>query len=340
MSIWLQQFSDWETLSSVRTKLNTNFVPRIEDKFNSTDLSLNNKVDKITWKGLSTNDYTTSEKNKLSWIEAGAQVNEVNEAPVDWNQYARKDGWWEQVAWWTGAVDSVNWQTWVVVLDADDISDTTTTNKFVTTSEKDTWNNKSDFSWSYTDLTNKPTLWSMAQENTTSYYTASEVDTELLTKQDTLVSWTNIKTVNNESLLWTWNITISWWGWTTPFRITIPWEQIADTSNYQGLYFYNNTGATITISNVAFAVWKAAAWTWAACAFNLYKSSGTAADWLNTNAVALFTTAVDLWTWYTSLTNTPNTTTVENWRWITLRITSSAGSTNKASDAQCIITYS
>jgi hypothetical protein len=33
---------------------------------------------------------------------------------------------------------------------------------------------------------------------------------------------------------------------------------------------------------------------------------------LNTSAVALFSSAVDLTTNYTSLTNTPNTTTVEN----------------------------
>jgi hypothetical protein len=43
-----------------------------------------------------------------------------------------------------GAVDSVNGQTGVVVLDADDVSDATTTNKFVTTTEKNTWNNKLD----------------------------------------------------------------------------------------------------------------------------------------------------------------------------------------------------
>ena len=35
----------------------------------------------------------------------------------------------------TGAVDSVNWQTGVVVLDADDIDDTSTTNKFVTSAD-------------------------------------------------------------------------------------------------------------------------------------------------------------------------------------------------------------
>ena len=43
----------------------------------ATQAALDNKVDKETGKGLSTNDYTTAEKNKLAGIEAGAQVNTV-----------------------------------------------------------------------------------------------------------------------------------------------------------------------------------------------------------------------------------------------------------------------
>lgn len=39
---------------------------------NAVTNQLNNKVDKISGKGLSTNDYTTTEKNKLSNIESGA----------------------------------------------------------------------------------------------------------------------------------------------------------------------------------------------------------------------------------------------------------------------------
>lgn len=39
--------------------------------------ALDSKVDKVTGKGLSTEDYTTAEKNKLAGIEAGAQVNTV-----------------------------------------------------------------------------------------------------------------------------------------------------------------------------------------------------------------------------------------------------------------------
>lgn len=41
----------------------------------------NNKVDKVSGKGLSTNDYTTAEKNKLASIAEGAEVN----VQSDWN---------------------------------------------------------------------------------------------------------------------------------------------------------------------------------------------------------------------------------------------------------------
>ena len=41
--------------------------------------ALANKVDKILGKGLSTEDYTTTEKTKLSGIEAGAEVNNISD---------------------------------------------------------------------------------------------------------------------------------------------------------------------------------------------------------------------------------------------------------------------
>ena len=44
---------------------------------------LNNKVDKVSGKGLSTNDYTTTEKNKLSGIASGAQVNVIETVKVN-----------------------------------------------------------------------------------------------------------------------------------------------------------------------------------------------------------------------------------------------------------------
>lgn len=47
------------------------------------DTALNGKVDKVSGKGLSTNDYTTAEKNKLDGIATGAQVNVIETIKVN-----------------------------------------------------------------------------------------------------------------------------------------------------------------------------------------------------------------------------------------------------------------
>lgn len=49
----------------------------------ATETALGNKVDKVSGKGLSTNDYSTSEKNKLSGIASGAQVNVIESIKVN-----------------------------------------------------------------------------------------------------------------------------------------------------------------------------------------------------------------------------------------------------------------
>ena len=55
---------------------------KIEDEISRATIAESNKVDKIVGKGLSTNDYTTNEKNKLAGIASGAEVN----VQSDWNQ--------------------------------------------------------------------------------------------------------------------------------------------------------------------------------------------------------------------------------------------------------------
>lgn len=129
-------------------------------------------------------------------------------------------------------------------------------------------------------------------------------------------------------------------SWQTPsggggskqFRISIPWELVADTAGYQGLFWYNDTGASVTISNVAVVVAKAGT----TCSVNVYKSSGTASDGIDTSAVNLFTSAIALGSGYTSLSNTPNTTTVESGRWVSARVTAVAGA---PANLQIIVTY-
>lgn len=61
-------------LSSTSTNPVQNKI--INTKFDSIQANINSKVDAVDGKGLSTNDYTTTEKNKLSGIDEGAEVNQ------------------------------------------------------------------------------------------------------------------------------------------------------------------------------------------------------------------------------------------------------------------------
>lgn len=114
---------------------------------------------------------------------------------------------WSPISWgggWGWAVDSVNWQTGVVVLDASDIGlsnvdNTSDLNKPISTATQTALDNKADI-WDIPTLTSELT-------NDSWFITSSA----LSTKQDTLVSGTNIKTINGTSILWSGDIVIWWW---------------------------------------------------------------------------------------------------------------------------------
>ena len=57
-------------------------IDDIDEKNEMQDTEIESKVDKVEGKGLSTNDYTTAEKEKLSGIEDGAEVN----VQADWEE--------------------------------------------------------------------------------------------------------------------------------------------------------------------------------------------------------------------------------------------------------------
>lgn len=63
------------TKVTVDTTLSSTSTNAIQNK--AVNTALGNKVDKVSGKGLSTNDYTTDEKNKLSGIASGAEVNVI-----------------------------------------------------------------------------------------------------------------------------------------------------------------------------------------------------------------------------------------------------------------------
>jgi hypothetical protein len=154
------------------------------DNVEGLDAKLDLKVDKVTGMGLSSNDYTTAEKNKLSGIADGAtkvvvdsalsgtSTNAVQNKAVTTEINSLKtlvNNNTSAISNITHPVTSVNGKTGAIVLTASDVGalskDTelhTHTNKNVldTISQNkiSSWDNKSDFSGSYNDLTDTPNV--------------------------------------------------------------------------------------------------------------------------------------------------------------------------------------
>lgn len=161
---------------------------------------LSDKVDKETGMGLSQNSFTTEEKNKLASLENyddTAIINELNnkadisDVPTltseldndsgfitknvdDLTYYPTNDSVNSIVALKQNIIDSEN------MLSADYVDDTNTTNKFVTATDITNWNNKSDFSGDYNDLTNKPTIPTLTSQltNDSGFLTSANIPTK------------------------------------------------------------------------------------------------------------------------------------------------------------------
>lgn len=127
--------TDYDTLQELVNALKNN-VSSISDLF--TEIA--KKVDKVSGKGLSTNDYTTTEKNKLANIEEGANNYVLPSDVVQDSSYVHTD----------------NNYTTIEKTKLEGLSN------YDDTSIKNTLNTKADktelFSGSYNDLTNKPTI--------------------------------------------------------------------------------------------------------------------------------------------------------------------------------------
>lgn len=68
--------------SGVNIVVSEREAKKIHEEIEALQIALDAKVDKVEGKGLSTNDYTTAEKEKLSGIEDGAEVN----VQADWDE--------------------------------------------------------------------------------------------------------------------------------------------------------------------------------------------------------------------------------------------------------------
>ena len=115
---------------------------------------LNGKVDVVSGKGLSTNDYTTTEKNKLSGIASGAEVNQnAFSNVVAGETTVQADSKTDTLTLSAGSNVQIsgNATTDTITISATDTtyesksaSSSGTELSLVTTGEKYTWNNKSD----------------------------------------------------------------------------------------------------------------------------------------------------------------------------------------------------
>ena len=163
------------------------------------------------------NNYTTSEKNRLSGIEAGAQVNVIEEIEINGNSASISN-----------KKASININVPTKLSDLTNDNNTVTDSSYVHTDNNYTSSEKTKLAGIATGAevndiksitvdsipvipdSNKNVNISVPSktsdlQNDSGYLTAEYHDSS---KQDTLVSGTNIKTINNQSILGSGNITI------------------------------------------------------------------------------------------------------------------------------------
>ena len=143
----------------------------------------------------------------------------------------------------TAPVSSVNTQTWAVVLDADDISDSTTTNKFVTSSDKTTWSGKQDA----LTLPATPTQWNLVTRwaNNKSlvdwgaiptWVPSGWTDGQVLSKVSGSVAWATPAWWDVQVSSQSWNILTSWMA-----------IRCGTETDYSNLGSYSNNTLYLTI---------------------------------------------------------------------------------------------
>lgn len=129
------------------------------DTLEEIETVVNNKVDKVSGKGLSTNDFTNDYKAKVDF--ALQSYTETDPTVPAWAKTENKPTY---TASEVGALPNTTVIPTTLAGLAED-----TTHRVVTDAEKAAWNAKSSFSGSYNDLTNKPTIPSVTGLATETY---------------------------------------------------------------------------------------------------------------------------------------------------------------------------
>jgi hypothetical protein len=164
------------------------------------EAAINNKVDKVDGKGLSTNDFTNAEKTKLA--SALTSYTETDPTVPSWAKAESKPKYTASEVGAVPTTRTVNGKALSgnITLSATDVKalpDTTTipttlaslsddsTHRVVTDEEKVTWNAKSNFSGSYKDLTDTPVIPSINGLATTEYVDDAVANKEFVLNSST-----------------------------------------------------------------------------------------------------------------------------------------------------------
>lgn len=145
------------------------------DTLSEVETALNNKVDKVSGKGLSTNDFTNAYKNKVD--SALQSYTETDPTVPAWAKSANKPTY---TAAEVGALPS----TTVIPTSLSSLSEDTT-HRVVTDAEIASWNAKSNFSGNYNDLSNKPTIPSIDGLATETYVDNAVANKEFILNSST-----------------------------------------------------------------------------------------------------------------------------------------------------------
>ncbi|MEE1301715.1 MAG: hypothetical protein UHD64_02940 [Bacteroidales bacterium] len=149
------------------------------DTLGEIETTVKNKVDKVSGKGLSTNDFTNDYKSKVdSAVPTSRTINnkalsanisltasDVNAVPT--TRTVNGKALSGNITLSAEDVNALPSSTTIPTALADLTEDAT--HRVVTDAEKTAWNAKSNFSGSYNDLTNKPTIPSIDGLATTTY---------------------------------------------------------------------------------------------------------------------------------------------------------------------------
>ena len=216
--VFQEQITDIETIRSGAAKGATAVQPTtlatVATSGSYNDLTnkptipdVSNKVDKVSGKGLSTNDYTTAEKNKLAGIATGAEVN----VQSDWSVTdTASDAYIKNKPTIPAAITETNVSNWGFTKNSGTITSVKANGTSVATSGEANIPAASTSAYGVTKLSS-----STSSTSTTLAATASAVKSayDLANgKQDKLTSGTNIKTINGQSILGSGNITIEGGG--------------------------------------------------------------------------------------------------------------------------------